>query len=781
MPVALNRTLNCFLKGIFTILAGFVLISFCSCSSDSEVESIETSQNSNAILFNEVLFNTSADNEWVELFNPTSNPTDIRSFRITNKTGDVYIIPEDFPLVPSGGYVVIQFDGLGSSQNDYDFTDGCAFLHSETVYGDVFDDESDTCSIFPKGVREDRGSIDFVAWGDYGHRGNYINNEEQYGGSGPVFSNQTIGIHPDIREMQLPTSWVIYARNESTKGFKNLIPAPVLITPYRDSTIRDGRVSFAWRDWLINVKGFSLEVDDSEDFASPVLMVETKSSVYKVDSPLNDGIYYWRVRTITSGSEMSAWSMTRKLTVQKKVRSRLIRSNDLEIEPVLQRKDTSLLCPACYEHTPPNSKIRHPWNEPHEKEKKSACPHCKVYCGRACIVMINKHFEGHITQDWISYQIYSSKTDPADQLGHYDGFDGPDMKKAQAIALKGGPEVPLVKFSFETVMEYIDQNRAIIGYIHPVETDEREQQPPDKHVVVIDGYDNYEDDAEDTLHVLQPFTGEQEPVTISETKIVWISAPPANSEGVVMKEDLDADNDNDKVKDFDEKNRFFTDFASEDDKDTDEDGLTDFIEIRAWAHGKGLKPRYPDLGWGIWKDMSKDFDNDTIPDGEEDLNANGTMDPGECDPFVYERPFMLSLSIAGAALGSPTAKLNGQDIGLKAYTGSKVGYRERIAYIPYCKTLRLGQNTLTITAFESETFGLDDIQIGGVEIKDLNQPLLLSLFKDDITYHLGNRTVQTIWDMYANGDWSDPNPPGFWVGLHGPSVQYSFDWNPHPF
>ncbi len=708
---------------------------------------------SSPIRLNEVLFFAPTGTEWVELYNSGSDPTDMDLFEITNEKGDTYAIPAELPEVPPGGYVVILFDGLGAVQNDYGFDDGYAVLHSDTLSGDVFDNASDTCILYSGNYHSSSTKIDFVSWGDYAHDGHYVNNAEEYGGYGPVTANQSIGVHPDVYTTSIGVHWVIYAENETTQGVRNAIPAPVLVSPFPDSGIAVNTVSFAWSDWFINIKEFRLEMDDSDDFSSPMFSVSTNGSLYYYDTSLQDGRYYWRVKSITENSEESLWSQTSAFEIKTSMREDPWLTVDLALTPYLvQKKDTYLLCPGCAE------KGDHAWDKPHTGPLQGihSCPHCNVYCGRTSVAMVSGYFKGKVSRDGISYAVFSPlAVTAAGQLGHGQGLTGWKVSHALSYALKGNPWVVPEGITFSKVKDYILQGRPLVT-------------ATTKHVMVIDGFDDYENDSDDAIHLIDPWTKTESTVKFSTSKLVCIWAPPKNSEGI-QEEDLDRDSDKDGIKDFDEKNRFFSDSGN---PDTDGDGIPDKVEIWAWIYGKGVKLRRPFNGWKIWN--NRNYDGDPYDDGDEDLNKNGNVDPGECDPFVAETPILISVKIGGADGGAPEVDINNKTVGRIKETGKAAGYLAREVPFLWCGTLESGTNSITIRSLASrDTY--DDIQVRDIKIVDQNDSNKV-LLNEAGPFHLGNDTLETIKKQYEEGSWYDPNPPAFWVELYGTQVKLNFSW-----
>jgi len=732
---------------------------------------------SSEIRLNEVLFFASTGPEWVELYNTGSDAMDIGLFQISNEKGDTYDIPEELPIVPPGGYVVILFDGLGYNQNDYDFDDGYAVLHTNTLSGDVFDNASDSCTLYSGSFGNSGSKVDFVAWGDYAHDGHYVNNAEGYGSIGPVKSNQSIGVHPDVYTALIRVHWVIYAENETTQGKKNAIPAPVPVSPYENWQIGVDKVSFAWTGWFINIKEFHLEMDNNDDFNSPMISAKTKGSVYHYDASLQDGKYYWRVKAITKNSEESLWSQTYTFEIKTETRSPLRLTLDLMLyPPLLQRKDTHLLCPAC----PAKSTTidLHHWDAPHICSPESAwsCPHCKLNCVRASVAMINHYFDGKVSQDRIAYAMYGTVANKhyyAAQLGHMIGGAASeyDVTKALRYALKDKPSVWAEDITFSKVMNYIVQMRPLVV-----------SRPG--HAMVIDGFDQFGDSSENWVHIIDPWTGKEMPVRLSTSNLRRIWAPPADSKGI-KEENLKVDFDEDGITDFDEINRFLTDPKN---SDTDGDGIPDKVEIWAWAYGKGTKPRRPDMPGGIW--VTSNYDYDLYEDGDEDLNKNGNVDPGECDPFVADTPIKITFKIGGATADYPKVLINGKHINFIPTTGTSTGYHEREVLFLWCggKLTPGGGNYLYIMACKAPFYDKigdyekdlrDDIQVRDIKIIDENNNVLLN---EPGPFHIGNDNLQKIKSVHKEGNWRDPNPPEpygptFWTGLIKDYLELHFKWN----
>jgi hypothetical protein len=751
----------------FGLMAIFGMAGGCNSGGESSrsIANIGSSQ----IRLNEVLFFPSSGPEWIELYNPDSDSVNIGLLQISNDQGDTYDIPEELLLVPPGGYVVILFDGLGADQNDYDFEGGYALLHTDMPTNDFFNNNAGSCILYSGNPGDYGSKIDFVAWGDYSQDGRYVNNAEEYGSFGPVRAGETIGVHPDVYKTSIGTSWVIYARNEITPGKRNAIPSPVLISPFQGCGIGDDKVTFSWSDWFINIKEFHLEIDDNDDFSSPTISVITKGSLYHCDASFQDGWYYWRVKSTTENLEESLWSESNEFEIIVHTREEPWLTVDLGLHPpLLQHKDTHLLCSACPAKSPTLDK--HQWDEPHTGSPTSAqnCPHCKKYCGRASVAMINRFFDGDISQDRISLMVGESILKP---LGHGKGFSPLDVSIALSKVLKNGPLVEPMDITLSAIKRYIMEYRPLITARYTEKV---------KHLMVIDGFDLYSNPDDSMIHLIDPWTKTEKRVKLLTSGLVCIWAPPAGSKGI-KEEDLSTDSDEDGITNFDEQTRFFTDPNK---SDTDGDGIPDKVEIWAWAYGKGTKSRRPDNGEKIWLDSN--YDNDLYEDGEEDLNKNGNVDEGECDPFVANDPVQISFKIAGATTSAPEVYINGQIENVIPTTGASAGYHGREVLFLWCGKLKPGINTFMIKP--SEVFSgeagdhpadvLDDIQVR--DIKIIDQDHFNKVLLDEAgPFHIGNDNLQNIKEFSEKEKWKDPNPLGFWAELKDSLLILEFKWYGH--
>lgn len=121
------------------------------------------------IVINEILFNPSykdAGKEWVELYNPTNNTTNINGWTISNRTGAVIVTLPNWNI-SRNGYLVVHF---GNGTNEGNFTDGIGNYYTNKSI-ESFNNTKDDCALYTK-IPNASAIIDFVSWSDVGTQPN---------------------------------------------------------------------------------------------------------------------------------------------------------------------------------------------------------------------------------------------------------------------------------------------------------------------------------------------------------------------------------------------------------------------------------------------------------------------------------------------------------------------------------------------------------------------------------------------------------------------------------
>jgi len=627
------------------------------------------------IRINEVMFYPDTSHyEWVELKNGGSASVNISGYSITDEDGNRYRIPDDLPDVPGGAFVVVIFDGLGSSHDDYDFSDNVATLHTPAGLVDIFEDDADQCALYsvshftylPPILNDYSGPappapttsssvfvppvVAFVAWGGPSEGDDdtavaaglwldeaYLGSRKMPGNEG-MSSGGSLGLYPGLLTGS-PSDWVIYPPAQTSQGLENPSPTPFFHNPPNDITTDDHQIPFGWSN-VVGAVGYHLEVDDDPAFGSPELAVNTEDPAYTPTAPFPDGTFYFRVKALYPGGE-SAYSATGQVTFITISQVGAMSRTLLDITPKLQHKDTRMLCLDGHPETGSNR-----WDSAHEDDGDwtvgngtpvRSCSHDDHYCTRAAISTIVAYYGGNLSQDRISYYEYGGGA-PEHDLGcgiglwpnerstHGTGKNVFDwaMNGHAVTSSRGKP-------TFDQVKGWINAGRPLLI----VEND-------DSHSVVLDGYKEIA--SWHLAHRMDPWTASGAWVLWETWDVTEYHVPPA---GVTPRSDEDMDNDGiadtiddsdgDGICDFDETNRFkgFQRNLDPNNPDTDGDLVPDKKDMRGYLFDKAgnYRRRSPDIdGDGDRKELDPDNDNfynvGSI-DGCEDTNHNGKYEPGQ--------------------------------------------------------------------------------------------------------------------------------------------------------
>lgn len=145
-----------------------------------------------------------------------------------------------------------------------------------------------------------------------------------------------------------------------------------------------------------------------------------------------------------------------------------------------------------------------------------------------------------------------------------------------------------------------------------------------------------------------------------------------------------------------------------------------------------------------------------------------------CDDLP-PKELLLMMELAGAQGYGGGVALNGGVLRPFFSNGSHPGYQTN--YFPIStKELVHGTNTLLVESpptLPNSSDVWDDIQFHSMQIVDEKG---IRGWDHPNTHHLGDQTIQGIWDYWLNGTWGDPNPPEFWVELEGQQLTISFEY-----
>lgn len=639
-------------------------------------ESIHASVSA-TVLINEVMFNPSEGNyEWVELKNIGPGSIDISGYSLTDEDDNWYEIPDALPPVPEGAFVVVVFDGMGASLDDYEFSDNVAFLHSQAGLVSIFEDDLDQVSLYGEPYQvflpliSSINSLNlnqnyevnsnylselicpspiksFVAWGDdplddgsnatnvgLWLLGSFIN---VYGiGESPVFA-----IEPDGAVGLIPGSsstysdnFTIFSNSEVTPGSDNIVPLFQNFHPADGSLLNGNSFTILWGQ-VEGATEYHFQLDDNADFSSPSADLMADVPYFAPETYIPEGDYYWHVQVISDG-EISEWSPVRSVSsfIPSPVSQNTMNySNLLGVIWQLQHKDTNMLCTAGCQMSGVAA-----WDIPHPATKPLQ-PHAYNYCERAAVAMAASYYGSDITQDRIAFEDYRGTNN---ELGH--GKINKDIKISLQFVygfsdseyysdVRLGREA-----TFSEIVGYIDQGRPIITLIPG-------------HFRVVDGYriSDHNGQQVQEIHYLDPLIdriidsdrGVWEPYS-SYTSYVdpvyaWVM-PAYTPLNLYRETDFDSDGvpdvfddyDEDGLCDFDELNRFGSSLW--DNPDSDGDYLTDKIDLKeTYFNASGIfspNSKGPDYdGDNILKHKESDNDGDGANDNCEDINLNGLYEP----------------------------------------------------------------------------------------------------------------------------------------------------------
>ena len=615
------------------------------------------------IVINEVMFFPEInEHDWVELKNTGDVSINITGYGLTDEDGYWYEFPDNLPSVPSGAFVVVVFDGTGSSNDDLDFSDNVAVLHTQSGISDILDDAADQVALYDGILHQvylplilnnsaanttyqsrttnlpDVAALEempvsvvaFVAWGNdpggdeskatsSGVWAEGMFKDIRFPGEPPtprVNPGESLGLVPGS-QTTFADDFTIYGVTQVTQGEEDPIP-DVIPHTYAGNILDSDTFALSWYP-VETAVSYQFQMDDNDDFGSPEVDLTTSDPAFVPGAAVLPGTYYWRVKVILPDGE-GDWSPA--IQVQSLASDTLnsLGQNALQttlgIQWQLQRKDTNMLCLAGDHETGGNpNDLNAPWDAPHPSGPAERRRHGINYCSRAAISMLASYYGAHLSEDRIAAYDYAGT---ANSLGH--GL----VNNNGMTQLLSWARIDAVRYSgkptWQQVVDWIDADQPfiILG---------------NGHFRVIDGY---RQSTTQEVHVLDSWTRDQWlPYTDQTIELHWVG-PSADGD---VRSDEDEDNDGirdtmddsdgDGIVDFDERYRFPG--LSHTNSDTDGDGVTDKKDIREYVfdNSGNYSWRNPDIdGDGKRKELDFDNDNGGSSDGCEDGNHNGKYEPG---------------------------------------------------------------------------------------------------------------------------------------------------------
>lgn len=595
---------------------------------------------------------------FAELLNRTPVAVDVSGLIVSDEDGNVFTLPSGLPPLPAGGLAVVYFDGLGPGADDRDASDGVLAFHTPSTRA-PFEPGGDQLALYRDASLQATAMLDFVAWGQPASgqdvkaiaaqlwgAGVYVKAEAGGEALGATPAGGAIGLVPGERP-GLRDSWAFYPPGGATPGRPNgLPPTGVGIPPDGAAALRQG-FTLAW----YSVEGavrYRLQLADDAAFTSVVVDTTLDETRYAPAVPPPAGDYYWRVAGVNAAGLEGAFSLASKVVVLEAEALQLpappveggsafaaaggvssLQNAAWEIDyintlaPVLQRKDTTMLCWDGDDESGP----RQPWDGAHADRPADHSRHGRNYCARAAIAMINRYYGGDLSQDRLSYQHFSTVNGPLyGALGH----DTPlSIVAGQALlswALNGAPvALTMGKPSFEDIQTWAREKRPVLAGIPG-------------HAIVLRGWARYtgtnpalagkrfvlwNDPWDATMKAT-----EYDTMAITNTRVPG-GAPTGRTQEATVTRDTDGDG----INDSDETVRFGTDPTK---PDTDGDCVPDKVDMHTYLyrpHGTYFLGNPDWDGDGLRNELDRDSDGGGAIDGDEDANWNGHREGTETEAY----------------------------------------------------------------------------------------------------------------------------------------------------
>lgn len=587
-----------------------------------------------SLLLNEILFQPPpGEPQWIELLNTGDEPVKVGRMVLLSHTGETHALPADGVIQP-GGTLLVRFDGRK-----------IPFLHAEA--GSV-------------ALVLDEEILDEAFWSTSGGRSFNLGR----GGRIPQFTaGATLG-RPPGSTRRGRDAWTVFDPADVTPAAPNPWPVVPGLMPLSGAMLTTSAPTLAWYGVPAAVR-YRVQVAKERSFALPVFdrTVEATGSgimIEQVTTPeLPPDRYLWRVQAIFGDESDRRAPFSRPATVWVGVHVDaghasygsglldVLFANAHAAQPperetqvilpvpfIMQRKDTSLLSLEADETGD------EPWDRPWAMRQQPS------YCARAAVAMVTEFFGGKLSQDRLSYEAHATYVEgPFHDIDVGAGLNDSAIEAVLKFALGSAPRK---EFTPSQVSAYRRQGQsdAEIGEtfwkLHKVEIDAGFPilATSDTHAFVITGYGR--NHLGRYFAVNDPNQGQYYWLILPADDIdeadLWPDGPAGNAlstsfflphtaRGRSQELEVTTDSDGDLVMDFDEIHRFGTDPSS---VDTDQDGIKDKQEIRAWVFDErnGYSPGHRRDTSDVDRDgqamqLDPDSDGGGCLDSDEDGNGNG--------------------------------------------------------------------------------------------------------------------------------------------------------------
>lgn len=600
-------------------------------------------------------FGTTEERPWIELYNPSSKEVDASRLTLVINDDFSYSLPKQLTKIPPRSFIVLQLDGK-ERQNIYTFKRNILILHSPPALKEAMRSKIGQIAVY-ESTEGKNVLVDFVSWGAPGSsksltkERDQIWKKRQFVIPQPSFGDFDAAIARKMTNYAIGrywgsygrdvSDWVVYSEAERTAGAANRVPRVSLFTLSDNATVRSEDIAIGWTSGAY-VKSFKFQIATDSLFQQVIEEVVLTSGLYKPQSVLPEGIYYYRVKVIDRENREGEWSKTNRL-ISKKMRAIRGDGSDGASEKLLtamqyrrQRKDSPLLCLDGCASDLDASTVKH-WDNIHpDAVPISGVDHGDMNCFRASTSMMVSFYGKSLCQDRIAY--FTEEENPGVGNGIPEGDLAHEVGMSYASA-DGGEETVALEWALDATTTFMDANPTFAQIQAWIDANQPIMTRKPYHLRTMNGY-RIDDASTQWVHIMDPWSGERwETYTtwISTAQGTWVgpvSAPTARNDETTIWTDSDGDG----VMDFDEQIRFMT---GRFDKDSDNDGVEDKNDIREYVFNAAdaYSKRNADFDLdGVRKENDPDNDGDTFNDGCEDKNFNGKYEPalGETNNFAVD-------------------------------------------------------------------------------------------------------------------------------------------------
>lgn len=407
------------------------------------------------------------------------------------------------------------------------------------------------------------------------------------------------------------------------------------------------KMTFAWRP-IPGTHSYRLSIFNAADSS---LLLERETNSYIEQVPLKPGTYLWRVEAANNDfryfDRTVFWNEKKLIVDTIDVNASYIEKiATLNVTPIAARKDTPLLDLGWGEMLDSME-----WDKPHnlsqyigvDGQLKFSDPKHQIFdeeeswrCWAVAATMINHYYGGNITQDEV--KMFKFMNHNPDSLFHPFAHGVRGLGGDVLDSVFTNTELIKTSHSVELVQSLMNGN--------PVQTT-CSNEDGSGHLMVIDACVRNLNNGDTICRYLNTDNNGtyewRKLKDLSESKAIKdkhnVHPKPADSLIWDYKNNTWKDSDGDGILDFDEINRFKSDYQS---ADTDGDGIDDKTEIWSYTrleffpkNNNGVtEEKFADIDKdGFRAERDEDSDGGGLKDGEEDLNHNGIQDEGETHPF----------------------------------------------------------------------------------------------------------------------------------------------------